>query len=301
MEQSRILVIGGCNIDYLAKSNKPLIMEDSNIGTLTTSFGGVGRNIVENLALLKDEVSFVTGIGKDGLGEKLKENLESLNVNVLNIESDDPTGSYISIEDEKGNMSVAICDNRLMDHMKIEDILKYKKEIDSHDVIVLDANLNESVIDGIFENFRGHRFYIEGVSANKIRRFRNHLPEISLFKCNVLEAEYFLDVKKEPTKLALDLLSLGCKNVVLSNGKKPIIIGSGKTVREIPVVSNPNIASVNGAGDALFSGIVHELSLNRSLHKAVEFGNRMAFFTLQSETAIQKDIYSLMEEDEKKQ
>jgi pseudouridine kinase len=47
-----ILVIGGSNIDYLAKSSHPLIMEDSNIGSLKTAFGGVGRNIVENLARL---------------------------------------------------------------------------------------------------------------------------------------------------------------------------------------------------------------------------------------------------------
>ncbi len=299
MKQSKILIIGGSNIDYLAKSNHTLIMEDSNIGTLTTSFGGVGRNITENLARLKDDVTFITGIGKDAYGQSLKEKLEELNVNVLSVKSKDPSGSYVSIADEKGNMTVAICDTRLMDNMTIDDILEFKDVIEENEVIVLEANLNEDVIDGIFRNFPNHRFYIEGVSANKIRRFRNHLPQISLFKCNVLEAEHFLDVKKKPTMLAYDLLSLGCKNVVLSNGKAPIIIGTEGKVEEIPVVSNPNVVSVNGAGDALFAGIVHELSLNKTLEEAVSFGNKMAFYTLLSDTAIQKDIYNLMEKEEK--
>lgn len=299
MEKSKILIIGGSNIDYLAKSNNPLIMEDSNIGSLTVSFGGVGRNITENLALLHDDVTFITGIGKDAYGQKLKANLEERGVKVLSVKNQEQSGSYVSIADEKGGMAVAICDTRLMDHMTIDDIMEFKDVIEEHDVIVLEANLNEKVIDGIFRNFPNHRFYIEGVSANKIRRFRNHLPQISLFKCNVLEAEHFLDVRKSPLLLSDDLMSLGCKNVVLSNGKAPIIIGSGGKSKEVPVVSNPNVASVNGAGDALFAGIVHELSLRKTLEEAVSFGNRMAFYTLLSETAIQPDIYEMMEKDEK--
>ncbi|MFA6829241.1 MAG: PfkB family carbohydrate kinase [Bacilli bacterium] len=287
---NEILVIGGSNIDYLAKSKNTLIMEDSNIGVLTTSFGGVGRNITENLARLHDQVTFLTGIGEDVQGQKLKADLESLYVKVLCPAIAYPSGSYVSIADESGNMKVAICDSRLMDNMTIGDLEPFFQVIDSHENIVLEANLNETVIDAIFDRFKGHRFYIEGVSANKIRRFRNHVSEIYLFKSNLMEARYFLSSDLDGQKAAKDLMELGAKNVVLSQGKDPIIYGTAGHVFTQSVVACPNVASVNGAGDALFSGIVHGMIHCQSLKESVEFGSKMSLMTLQAESAVNPDI-----------
>ncbi|MCI1734860.1 MAG: carbohydrate kinase family protein [Bacilli bacterium] len=291
-----ILVIGGSNIDYLAKSSHPLIMEDSNIGSLKTAFGGVGRNIVENLARLGDKVTFLTGIGSDSQGQHLKKELESLSVKVLSPKTDYPSGSYVSIANDNGDMAVAVCDTRLLDAMTPEDLVPFKDVIAAHKEIVLDANINEAVIDYLFQTYPDHAFLIEGVSANKVRRFRNHVSEIALFKSNVLEASYFLGVKEDPKKLVSDLLSLGAKNVVLSQGKAPILYGYQGKVYEEPVVACPNIVSVNGAGDALFAGIVHGLVHQQSLMESLRFGARMSLATLQVESAVDPKIGRLIKE-----
>ena len=44
--------IGGANMDIHGRSDRQLIMRDSNPGSLHTSLGGVCRNICENLARL---------------------------------------------------------------------------------------------------------------------------------------------------------------------------------------------------------------------------------------------------------
>ena len=49
---SRVAVIGAVNIDICGRPFNPLIMRDSNPGTVTMSMGGVGRNIAHNLRLL---------------------------------------------------------------------------------------------------------------------------------------------------------------------------------------------------------------------------------------------------------
>ena len=67
----KVLVVGASNVDYVALSNNKLIRKDSNIGKLNITFGGVGRNIVENLAILEDDVSFITFLGNDGFGKEL--------------------------------------------------------------------------------------------------------------------------------------------------------------------------------------------------------------------------------------
>jgi len=55
-----ICVIGGANIDLCGSSLEPLRNYDSNPGTISVSFGGVGRNIAQILALLDQKVRFVS-------------------------------------------------------------------------------------------------------------------------------------------------------------------------------------------------------------------------------------------------
>ncbi|HHU55776.1 MAG TPA: sugar kinase, partial [Acholeplasmataceae bacterium] len=54
-----ILIIGGSNIDYFGKCKKAKKLSDSNVGTINVSFGGVGRNIAENLGRLGVDVTFI--------------------------------------------------------------------------------------------------------------------------------------------------------------------------------------------------------------------------------------------------
>jgi hypothetical protein len=62
---SRAAVIGAVNIDICGRPFNPLIMRDSNPGTVTMSMGGVGRNIAHNLRLLGLDVTFITALGGD--------------------------------------------------------------------------------------------------------------------------------------------------------------------------------------------------------------------------------------------
>ena len=68
---TRIYVVGGANIDIQGYSNKPLMFQDSNVGKVSYSYGGVARNIAENLALLNDDVCFVSAIGQDMFGSTM--------------------------------------------------------------------------------------------------------------------------------------------------------------------------------------------------------------------------------------
>ena len=68
-----IVVIGGTNHDIFAYAHHAVKLNDSNPGYLKDSFGGVGRNIAENLARLALNPTFITVIGKDDIGQKIIE------------------------------------------------------------------------------------------------------------------------------------------------------------------------------------------------------------------------------------
>lgn len=289
-----ILVIGGSNIDFSSQSDKPLIRGDSNIGRRKISFGGVGRNVCENLAHLKNSVSFITAIGKDSRGQERKRNLERRGVKTYVPDLDYPSGSYNVILDSNGNRCVAICETSFLDHLKGEDLKPFDSLIQSHEYIVLEANRNKNVIDYLFKTYPDKKFLVETVSANKVSRFVPYLSSIYLFKSNVLESKYALNEEKDPFGLAKDLLDKGVKNVVISNGSRPITFGNKDSIEERKVIPVKKIVSENGAGDALFSGILHALHQGKSLKEAVAFGSLVSERTLSYPGACNPDIGKLL-------
>ena len=60
---SRVYVIGGANIDIQGYSHKPLMFQDSNVGSVSYSYGGVARNIAENLARVGVKTEFISILG----------------------------------------------------------------------------------------------------------------------------------------------------------------------------------------------------------------------------------------------
>ena len=78
----RFLVIGGANADITATTTKPFVAGDSNPGTIRLTAGGVARNIAHNLALLGDEVVFLTIFGGDVFGFLTADSCRKVGINV---------------------------------------------------------------------------------------------------------------------------------------------------------------------------------------------------------------------------
>lgn len=287
----KVLVVGASNVDYVALSNNKLIRKDSNIGKLNITFGGVGRNIVENLAILEDDVSFITFLGNDSFGKELRKDLESINVKIYSPNKKERTSSYLAVLDSNGDMDVAICDTEIIDKSTVEDIEPFDDVISEFTSIVLDANINDKIIDHIFKEYSDKKILVEAVSANKVKRYEKYLDKIYLFKSNVLEAKHLLNLyDAEPMLLAKRLMERGVKNVVITDGGKPVIIGENNEVVFITPKPIEKIISASGAGDSLFAGLIHGLINGASLVESVAFGIKVSQMTLMVEESVNKDI-----------
>jgi pseudouridine kinase len=78
---NKVLVIGAVNIDIFASTDKPYVLEDSNLANISLGFGGVGGNIATNLNNLSMDVSILTTFSDDLLGKFLKEHYLKLGIN----------------------------------------------------------------------------------------------------------------------------------------------------------------------------------------------------------------------------
>ena len=146
-----ITIIGGCNIDYFAYTFDKINIKDSNPCRIIKSFGGVGRNICDNLTREEVKCNFFTIIGKNDDGQEIKKNLESRGVKFYSPDTKLESGKYFAIIDDQKDMAIAACDETIMDDFHIEYINQYQNIINDSAFLVLDANLNQQLIDDLFK------------------------------------------------------------------------------------------------------------------------------------------------------
>ena len=105
-----VTVVGGVNVDIGGRPEAALVARDSNPGAVSSSLGGVGRNIAHNMALLGLDVRLVTAFGDDLNAQKLAASCGELGIDI----SQSPvipggrTSTYLFINDERGDMALAV-------------------------------------------------------------------------------------------------------------------------------------------------------------------------------------------------
>ena len=246
------LLIGGSNVDYIATSRDKLQKRVSNIGEVSISFGGVMRNIAENLARLGNKIDFITAIGEDANGKEMRNELIKLGINVITPKTDYPSGSYVAINDANHDMVDAICDNRIIRDLNTEFLKSQHDLIASHEYVIMDANISEEAIDYLFNTYPSKKFIVEAISPSKVLKFKNYLDKLFLIKCNIHEARMLMGIDLMEKDLVSGLLARGVKNVVVSHGAHDVYFGENyRRVDLVKVNEVKEFENTTGCGDAL--------------------------------------------------
>jgi len=147
----RPVVIGGSIFDIKATVNSvSTVAEDTNLGKLHTSFGGVGRNIAECLGRLGTNPLLVSSVGNDHQGEMLLNNLQQLGIDTAGVAVSDTvsTASYSVVANNmSGELMMAVGDMDNHDEITPQRIYEFKESIKNATIVVLDGNLSECALD----------------------------------------------------------------------------------------------------------------------------------------------------------
>ncbi|MGM0378118.1 MAG: PfkB family carbohydrate kinase [Bacillota bacterium] len=293
-ESDYIIVIGGSNIDIQGYPENELIFEDSNPGKIKTSLGGVARNISENLARLDQNVKLLSVVGEDLYGRKIIDESKQAGVDISDIIiSKKSTSIYLSILDKSRNMKLAISDMNIIKEINVQYLKKYHKMIKNNEIIVIDTNLNQDVIDYIFDKYSDKKIFVDTVSSTKAVKIKKHLKDIYFLKPNSIEAGKLLDLNittlDDRLEAVKKFVDLGINNVVLTSGKSDICFGDKNQINKIST-SKVNMVNTTGAGDAFMAGIVYAYKKDFSLEKMIKIGNKMSKLTIESPDTISKKI-----------
>lgn len=254
------VVIGAANIDIGGTPYKPLIQGDSNPGVIKMSYGGVARNIAHNMTMLGVDVEFVTAAGDDTLGLEMLKRCEGTGMDT-SLSVVVPGGSssvYLFINDEKGEMDLALSHVDIVKHITPEYLESIKDVINSAAVVVADCNLSQESILKLKEICEVP-IYIDTVSVSHADKIKGHLDGIDTLKPNLLEAEFLTDMIIESEYDCLEaaraLINQGVRRVFISMGPHGMIAADKDhaiMVDRYPVT----VRCTTGAGDSAMAAIV---------------------------------------------
>ena len=295
MSNKRVLVIGGTNLDICGSPVSDFRLHDSNIGSVSSSAGGVGRNIAHNLRLLGVNVSIITAFGNDVFSPILKDNLTSLGIDIsMSVESSFyPSSVYLYVQDRSGDMHVAINDMEIVSCITPEHIEKYIDRFDRFSAIVIDTNLSQETLCYIADH-SAVPVYADAVSAAKAIKLNGLLNKLTCLKLNRMEAE-ILTGESDPSAAAKSLFFSGLKHPFVSCGKAGIITFDGANLISVPARIVPCINST-GAGDAATAAIIYSGIHGFSPRKTAVLAEAAGALTVNCNENVNPDISDILNE-----
>lgn len=298
MEKPLISVIGGANVDLSATLHDTFIAQDSNPGHVDVGYGGVGRNIAHNLALMGASVQLLTILGGDLFGGLLRDycKMQGIDLHLSERVQSDRSGVYLCINNHGGEMIAAVADTDIIRHITPEWLEKRSGEINQSDFVVADTNIGEDALRYLMETCTAPLF-VDGVSSTKAHRVVNALkkskqPYLHTLKLNLKEA---IAVTKAPgyPEAAQQLLDWGVEHVYITLSGEGVYCRNAAEEWLFPSLPG-EIINTTGAGDAFLAGVVLAHAKGIAFPQTAQYGLMAARATLMSEKAVNPDIANIL-------
>lgn len=282
---SYVVAIGGANLDILAQATGAMTARDSNPGTISSSFGGVARNIAENLARLSLDCRLISAVGEDANGLALLQHTEQVGVQVSDVlrVAQARTGMYVSFNDAQGDLNLAVNDMSVLEHVSAAYLTEKQPLLAHAALLVADTNLSQNCLDGLFTQARSLPIFVDPVSVAKASKIRAWLSSIHTLKPNRFEAEHLsglsLADQGAAPAVAEWFLREGVRNIVLSLGEQGLYCANAHEqgwVKPLPVA----VCNTSGAGDAVMSGLVYGYMQGNALLQSARFAQACAALTV---------------------
>ena len=283
----KVIVIGGANVDIKGRPDGPYLPRTSNPGRVTLSPGGVGRNIAENLARLGVEVSLITALGDDSNAALLRSACAAAGVDLaLAHVTAEPTGTYLAVLDETGELLSAISDMRAMETLTPDHLEGARDRLAKADMLVADCNLSMACLSWLsrFALRENVRLLIEPVSVPKAKKLLDVPKPIFAITPNAQQVAALAGAEGEEGVAKLH--ALGFSHIVMHRGAAGALASDGRGIVSVPAVPVPRISDVTGAGDAAVAGLVCGLLDGRPLAEAARLGQCAAAIKLGSAQSV---------------
>jgi pseudouridine kinase len=292
-----VLVIGAAGVDVVGRLDSELQAGTSTPARIRFSFGGVARNVAENLARLGQPVRLVTAVGKGYFGEQLLKQVSDAGVDVSHtLRTEEPTSAYLAVLSQ-GVKQFALDDMRSIAALTpayLRDNYSLFKEAS---LLFVDANLPEPTLKTAFSLARRAQLpvFADPTSVTLAPRLGPYLSRIKMITPNSAEAAAYCDQtfedadQNQAAEAAKFLVSQGVGIALITLAEFGVCYATSTTSGFIRAI-NTDIIDPTGAGDALTATVIFALLNDIPLDDAIRLGVSAASLTLRHRGAVLPDL-----------
>ena len=281
-----IVVVGNVFVDIKGFPDDLYIPTGRNAGRVEIVHGGVGRNVVEDIANVELRPVFVSMVDDTAEGESVLRKLKNHKVNTDYVAvTPDGMGMWLAVFNQYGDVAGSISKRPNMEALK--KLLEEKgdeifKDADSN---VLEIDLDKDIVKQVFRYAGKYGKKVYAVVANMgiASQRRDFLQSIDCFVCNALEAGIlfvtdFSEMSPEELCEALSerVISARIPSMVVTMGSRGAVYADMNGGKGICPAEKVKVRDTTGAGDAFCAGVAIGLTYGKSMSDAVEIGTRLA-------------------------
>ena len=281
-----IVVVGNVFVDIKGFPDELYIPAGRNAGTVKTVHGGVGRNVVEDIANVELRPTFVSMVDDSPEGAEVIRKLQNHKVDTRYvISTPDGMGIWLAVFDESGDVVASISKRPVMDAMAqlIEE--KGDEIFADCDSVVIEIDVDKEIVKGVFKYAQKYNKPVYAVVANMsiASQRRDFLQRTDCFVCNLEEAGILfvsdfegMSLEELRPVLAEKIVQAKFPAVVVTMGSRGSVWADIKGNSGIQPADSVKVRDTTGAGDAFCSGVAIGLTYGKTMAEAVEIGTRLA-------------------------
>lgn len=289
-----IVCLGAANLDRKLRSLATLTMGTSNPARQDESYGGVARNIAENLVRLAAPVSLITAIGDDSSGKALLQHAQGIGIDTRGtlMLSGVCSGTYTAVLDDHGEMMLALADMALYDALDADFTASRQPQRAAAALTVADLNLPHDTLALLLSDAVRDAvpLVVVAVSQPKMARLPQDLHGLRLLILNrgELETRVGTALRSDADFLAAcrQVQAQGAQDLIVTLGGTGVIHTCAEGIAHLHA-ADARIVDVTGAGDAFAAAVCWSLYQGSDdLNLACRRGLKLSAMTLECEETV---------------
>ena len=281
-----IVVIGATFVDVKGYPLAQYIPGGRNVGRVVQVHGGVGRNVVEDIANVELRPTFVSVVDDTGLSDDVVRNLIRHKVEIRYIaRSPEGLGTWLAVFNNEGDVIASI--SRRPDLSAVRKVLEERGDeiFRGADSIVVEFDIEEPILKKVLDLAQKHRKEVYTVISNMsiAMKRRDLLQRTAVLVCNEQEAgmlfsEDYTGTDPEDLKeiMVRRARLSGIPRIVVTLGERGAVYADKNGEAGVCPALRVDVVDTTGAGDAFFAGVAIGLTYGKTIGEACVIGTRLA-------------------------
>ena len=287
-----IVVIGATFVDVKGYPLAQYIPGGRNVGRVVQLHGGVGRNVVEDIANVELRPTFVSVVDDTGLSDDVVRNLIRHKVEIRYIaRSPEGLGTWLAVFNNEGDVIASI--SRRPDLSAVRKVLEERGDeiFRGADSIVVEFDIEEPILKKVLDLAQKHRKEVYTVISNMsiAMKRRDLLQRTAVLVCNEQEAgmlfsEDYTGTDPEDLKeiMVRRARLSGIPRIVVTLGERGAVYADKNGESGVCPALRVGVVDTTGAGDAFFAGVAIGLTYGKTVGEACVIGTRLAASVISS-------------------